>query len=169
VVPWANIITGLVGVAGIGGTLWQGKRARQAASADLRISLSAAAVNLQTTISAENDRSRLVDKRGVYAGFMAAAENLMLLGGTLAELEQEESDKSSLKLAIDVAMRELYMKFMELWLVAPSDVWRPAMDLVAQLGSGRTRLTESLWMGEYSHLQGLCLDAMRADLGITDL
>jgi len=44
--PWETLITGAVGLVGIGGTLWQGKRAREAQTADVKAKLDATAENL---------------------------------------------------------------------------------------------------------------------------
>jgi uncharacterized protein YbjT (DUF2867 family) len=66
---WPAIIgaisTGVVGLAGIGGTLWQGKRAREAQTADLKTSLDATAENLQRSLNTENERARLAEKRRI--------------------------------------------------------------------------------------------------------
>ena len=49
----APIAAGVVGVAGIIGTAWQGKRGREAQSKDLRDSINTAADNLRDSIDAE--------------------------------------------------------------------------------------------------------------------
>ena len=59
-----SVVTGVVGLAGIGGALWQAKRAReaaaedakanrQAASSDLQVSMRQTANNLVVSINAE--------------------------------------------------------------------------------------------------------------------
>jgi hypothetical protein len=46
----AAIVTGVAAIVGIGGTAWQAKRAREAASADLKASIDAAAANTRAEI-----------------------------------------------------------------------------------------------------------------------
>jgi hypothetical protein len=61
---WATVIpavvTGAVGIAGIGGTILSARITTKAQTANLRLS-----------IDAENTRARLADKRYIYATFMA--------------------------------------------------------------------------------------------------
>src|SRR5215470_453593 len=57
---WPAIVTGIA-LAGIAATYWQGKRATQAASE-----------NLRNSIDAENERARLAEKRRIYAACQAA-------------------------------------------------------------------------------------------------
>jgi hypothetical protein len=64
---WSAVATAAVGIAGIAGALWQGKRAREAASNDLQQNLKAASENLLTTINADNERARLSEKRRISA------------------------------------------------------------------------------------------------------
>jgi hypothetical protein len=60
-VDWAIVITGVVGLAGIGGTLLSAGMASKSASENLRIS-----------ISAEDARAKLAEKRRIYASCLAA-------------------------------------------------------------------------------------------------
>src|SRR5262245_40602426 len=71
VMLWGYVITGAVGIAGIFGTLWQGKRGREAQAADLKVSLDAATANLKLGIDAENQRAYEAEKRRIYAAFLA--------------------------------------------------------------------------------------------------
>src|SRR5260370_2256504 len=65
-VPWPTLITGAVGVAGIGGTIlaaWMtGKRQT---------------ANLELSIGAENERHRLIEKRRIYSACQASFENML--------------------------------------------------------------------------------------------
>jgi len=58
---WAIVITGIVGLAGIGGTLLAAKMAAKSA-----------AENLRTSISAEDARAKVAEKRRIYASCLAA-------------------------------------------------------------------------------------------------
>ena len=74
----AAIVTGIAAVVGIGGTAWQAKRARQAASADLQKSVDAAAANLLVGINAEDVRADRAVKRQIYSQFQAALDDVFL-------------------------------------------------------------------------------------------
>ena len=58
---WAIVVTGVVGLAGIGGTLLA---ARMTSKSD--------AANLRTSISAEDARANRAEKRRIYANYLAA-------------------------------------------------------------------------------------------------
>jgi hypothetical protein len=65
---WPAIAAAIVvGLAGIGGTLWQGKRSREAQTVNLKQSLDAATENLKIGIGAEKERMQLTEKRRTYA------------------------------------------------------------------------------------------------------
>jgi hypothetical protein len=109
---WAVVVTGAVGLAGIGGTLLS---AKMTGKSD--------AENLRTSISAEDRRARLAEKRRIYAGCVAAvtaysdatvAANTpkMLLAEQRAELEHEVGRT---RLAAQVAVSEVD-------LIAPPEV-----------------------------------------------
>jgi hypothetical protein len=74
-VPWSTIITGAVGVTGIGGTLlsarWQ-------------------TAGVKLSIAAEDERARLAQKRRVYAATTAALND-----GLLAMSRQELNDRDT--------------------------------------------------------------------------
>src|SRR5580698_1884978 len=59
---WPTVITGVVGVAGIVGTVLAA-----------RIAASSQTANLLLSMNEERSRARLVDKRQVYANFVTAA------------------------------------------------------------------------------------------------
>ncbi len=69
---WAAVATAIAAVVGVGGTAWQGARARRAASDDLKASLAAATANLVTSITAEDNRADIAAKRRIYAACLAS-------------------------------------------------------------------------------------------------
>ena len=99
-VPWSQIITGVVGLAGIGGTLWQGMRAS----------------------AAENKRDWLIEKRRIYAQFQTAAETYSRASIRNAKVPDGRDDKPAAEEAVETANRDMYFAFHEIWLVAPAGV-----------------------------------------------
>jgi hypothetical protein len=61
VVDWATVVTGVVGLAGIGGTLLSAK-----------LTSKSDAANLRTSIAAEDARAKVAEKRRIYANCLAA-------------------------------------------------------------------------------------------------
>jgi hypothetical protein len=66
----AAIVTGLAAIIGIAGTAWQAARGRRAAAADLKTSIDAAAKNLRLSITTEDRRAHVAEKRRVYTEFL---------------------------------------------------------------------------------------------------
>lgn len=149
-IPWGTLTTGAVGLAGIGGTLWQGKRAREAASSDLRESLNTASKNLLTSINAENERARIAEKRRIYAHFIAA------LGDLLKTWDQANTrDRAE-------ALTGALAAVSELRLIAPNDLGSQAESLLTITAApGQMR-------GDWAMTRLLLIYAMRADLGEAD-
>src|ERR1039457_6121611 len=110
---WPTIATGVVGVAGIIGTSWQGKRAREATSQDLRDSL-----------RADTDRALTADRRGVYANFLAAT-NKMLIADADFEGNWAAADEETKNLLVEsynAPLSELFIALAEVKLVAPETI-----------------------------------------------
>ena len=86
---WPTVITGVVGVAGIIGTILAA-----------RITASRQTANLLFSLTEERNRARLVDKRQVYANFITAAHeaDLMIMWVYIARSQGKE----------DVPISELY-------------------------------------------------------------
>ena len=80
---WANIAlaaaTFLAAAIGIGGTAWQAKQGREAASGDLKVNLEAATDNLRLGINADTDRARRADKRQLYASCLAVLNEMPIV------------------------------------------------------------------------------------------
>ncbi len=81
-----SAVTGVVGLTGIGGALWQAKRAREAAaedakanreaaSSDLQASMRQTTSNLVVSINAEDKRADIATKRRIYAECLAASQH----------------------------------------------------------------------------------------------
>ena len=156
----AAIATGVVGIAGIVGTSWQGKRAREGQSKDLRASIDAAAENLKLSIGAETERARLTEKRRIYAQCLGAFGGLMA-AATKSDLYREmdplnqESDIAQNEHA--VALIAAHDALSQLQLIAPTPVQDRASKFMGSL----------LVVGERgdSEARKQLLMAMRADLG----
>jgi len=151
VVPTA--IAGAVGLAGIGGTLLS---ARMTSKSDVK--------NLRISIRAEDARTRLADRRRIYAGCVAAltaysdatvANNPKpLLAEQRAELEY---DVGRTRLAAQVAVSEVD-------LIAPPEVAIMAHRAAqAVLQAGKTENIASIG----APIVNLTM-AMRRDLGVDD-
>ena len=160
----AGISAGLVGLAGIGGTFWQGKRAREAASADLQASLNATAANLKASIEAERDRAGLAEKRRVYAQCFirldAARESktreVIYRGDASTNWRPSEDDIR----AHDEAMIAALNAVSELELIAPPDVAEQAVYALSILPGG-SPVEANIWNRARHDLRS----AMVADLG----
>lgn len=173
----AGITTGVVGVAGIGGTLWQGKRARQAASKDLKVSLDAASVNLLTGINADMERGRLADKRKIYANYQAAVDQLNVTISAINALTRFEAlqlkvsatDLLSMVSETKNAATALVNTLSEVMLIAPKEIGLQAQ-LVMVLSMDYVQLIANKKdTGEVAakirEVRGQLYQAMRADLG----
>ena len=153
-VNWAAIataiVTGVVGVAGIIGTFWNGKRAREAASKDLLAS-----------INAENQRAKRAERRQVYARHLAACTDAMLArhfsspgqeGGTIQE-------GSTITYAYANASLKAMDTASEVELIAPGEIGDLAIRLVRLIDEADKKLTD------YLSVRDQLLRAMRVDLG----
>lgn len=140
-VPWSTIITGAVGVAGIGGTLLSARW--QTASVKL-------------SIAAEDAQAKLAEKRRIYAAASAALNN-GLVAMSAMNVSVNDSDTAALSSLLVTAGNIAW----ELQLIASAEVGRHARDALNALreGDGDT-LLESL---------AALIPAMRADLGIESL
>jgi hypothetical protein len=162
---WPTIVTGVVGVAGIIGTYWQGKRAREATSRDLRDSL-----------NAETDRALAVDRRVVYAGFLASVNktaNATFMFGVEWVASEDEATRRALQSAHSVAISELYAATAEVKLIAPAAIGEAAAAISNLFNDYRNALinAEDPDFRAFDHVVDErtppLYAAMRADLGMS--
>ena len=122
-VPWQTLITGIVGIAGIGGTIlaaWMtGKRQT---------------ANLELSIGAENERHRLAEKRRIYAACQASFENM--LRATLEfKIHHTRADPPSAWVNAPIeAGTAMNVAISELRLVAPIEIGLETEDLEGYSG-----------------------------------
>lgn len=164
---WPTVITGVVGVAGIVGTVLAA-----------RIAASSQTANLLLSMNEERSRARLVDKRQVYADFVTAAHeaDFMITWVYLGRSQGKEDVPISELYKLRAAM---YSRLSEVELVGTEEVISRAQALsryVTQYFSGlvevdlvdnvdppmtRLRVSEPL-----SEIEKRLSEAMRADLGV---
>lgn len=167
---WDALITGAVGVAGIGGTVLAARMTNKSQTA-----------NLVLSIDAENERARIADKRRIYATCLATLENVLPTIVTLRMLvADEQSDYETFKAAVaemKAADTAMSVAVSELRLISPAKVSSLAEELSQHLreflidakdgvneGVSESKLTEA-----WTRLERQLYDAMRADLGETSL
>jgi hypothetical protein len=168
---WASVvpgaITGIVGIAGIGGSILSAKLAGKSATQ-----------NLQTSITAENERTHVADKRRIYASFQASLNKLLVAIDTVQtygaglEREQRLSDMRA-------AVTTMFGAISELQLIAPEGLRYLTTD-VANLTYKHFRAAEqgtstaSMLGPEVADQQFIdqrrkLYRAMRADLGMPEI
>jgi hypothetical protein len=137
----AAISTGVVGLAGIGGTLWSGKR----------------------SITAEDRRAQLAEKRRIYAAYRAALNDFVVSSSN----HNTESDRSHYS---DVRAT-FFNTTAEVVLIAPANIRDRTLEVGRELSNyagSRERDREIPWPAELSQKIADLDHAMRADLGVTD-
>jgi hypothetical protein len=149
---WAIVVTGVVGLAGIGGTLLSARMAARSA-----------VENLRTSISAEDARAKVAEKRRIYASCLAAlgahatanAFPLTTVSPEAGIRFQEEIIRTR-----STAMNAVF----EVQLISPSEVAGLAnITLLALLNADLDTQTP-----EIAKAIGTLMGAMRRDLGERD-
>ena len=114
---WASVvpgaITGVVGIAGIGGSIASAKLAGKSA-----------AQNLQTSIAAENEHARRADKRQVYIRYQVSLTEILGAINNLRHRGEHLSSRES-KIRIDLvdkAFAPMDRAMTEMWLAAPDEI-----------------------------------------------
>jgi hypothetical protein len=172
--PWETLITGVVGLAGIGGTLWQGKRSREAQTADLKASLDATTENLRLNIKAEDERVRIAEKRRIYSEALSAFRELTMATTAhrwlhSSSVEVRKDSLSRLEKAKDAA----FVAGDQLILVAPSSMHEIVSELQNASVNYMGATIEGASIGgedrsDIGKIQAKLFIAMRTDLGETD-
>jgi hypothetical protein len=179
-----SAVTGVVGLAGIGGALWQAKRARQAAaedtkanreaaSSDLQASMRETTNNLLVSINAEDKRADLATRRRIYAACLAAFQQVMraAVNYRTARMAQTEEERKPLIEKQEDAQDTMYQAMGELLLIAPYDI----AQLVDVLSKTLLSFMASTHIGppfqgpaakEAGQIQTALVRAMRIDLGV---
>jgi hypothetical protein len=156
-----GIVIGVVGLAGIVAVYWQGKRAAEAASE-----------NLRRSTDAENERARLAEKRRIYAACQAAFTAMRIESITHRVAYQPppgQEQRDAAELALNQTRRAMLNATGELLLIAPAAVRKIAADLTDSYLSYITATVRGASLEEPTepagHMQSQLYDAMRADLG----
>ena len=146
---WTNIVTAAVAIAGIGSTLLAA-----------RMAVTAAKENLQTSISAENDRAAKNEKRRIYARCLTALNDYLspvlrsqIDGASASIIAERDSASLALANAVD-----------ELRLVAPADVTELAEEAAVEVHV----LNADALNNPSSTARAVLIAAMRDDLGVAD-
>lgn len=156
----AGVVTGVVGLAGIVATYWQGKRATEAASE-----------NYRRSIDAQDEHVRLAEKRKIYAACQAAFTAMRIESITHRVAYQPPADQAqrdAAELALSQAQRAMLNATSELLLIAPEGVRKIAADLADSYVSYTSATVRGASLdeptGPAAHMQSQLYDAMRADL-----
>jgi hypothetical protein len=153
-VPWPNLITGAVGVAGIGGTIlaaWMtGKRQT---------------ANLMLSISADYGRNRLGDKRRIYARYQASLDSLILAISRLDVLRRRRSMADDDLAALRAGLTEMLSALGELRLIAPEELGQLAQEMASATADYAQHNSQPGDPSKLPEIRERLYVAMRADLG----
>jgi hypothetical protein len=150
-VDWATVtsiaITGAVGIAGVTGTIIAAKITGDSATQGVKLS-----------ITAENDRARLADKRQIYARAMAAFSTAVAVAKEAKEAEAHTSDEKNFAAARLGAVNQVN----EMMLIAPRSI--------AELASQAMTRLDDYWQGRrdlaiVESTGNTLFSALRTDLG----
>jgi hypothetical protein len=167
VMDWTSIvpaaITGVVGLGGIGGSLWQAKESRQAAKADLKESLDATSRNLVTTLDADDQRMHDAEKRRIYVAFNTAIENLWIVATSSEDFTTDPGRDH-----YNNAMKQLWSTCFEITLIAPrhvSDLVLHITNVMNQFASDLRADRSTAEPSDFDRKREELITAMRDDLG----
>jgi hypothetical protein len=146
-----SLITGVVGVLGMGSALWGGSRARSAQTEQLLLG-----------IGAEDRRARLTERRRVYATYLAALTEVIQIGGRLAERVTTD-ERKGLESRLYDAMGLLISTMQEVELIASRELGNLVEDItqfvITEIGE-----SESERISLFPKMRKDLYEAMRRDL-----
>jgi hypothetical protein len=148
-------ITGVVGLAGIAGSILSARLTSRSASR-----------NLQLGISAEDKRAHTGEKRRIYTAFNSAIEGLWIIATSSADFTTDPG-----RLYYNQAMSLLWSTYYEVSLIAPGNVNSLAVDtrdVMNQFASDLRKLTGNRARNAppgFDEKRKDLISAMRADLG----
>lgn len=122
----AAAITGIVGLGGIGGSLWLAKKGREAAKADLKVSL-----------DAERERTHDPEKRKAYVEFNRAIESLWIIATSPRTFKTDPR-----KDLYNDAFTQLWTTYFTISLIASEDLNKVALDITKIMAKYVTHLRE---------------------------
>lgn len=132
----SGVAAGVVGVVGIVATYLQGKRSQQTQSTDLRVTLDATAKNLQTSISADNERAELAARRKLYGHCMSSFAIAMDSARLANRHSKDPLDRFAA--AYNNALVNALSAIYEVILSSPADVGNLASEALGSLTSLRS-------------------------------
>jgi hypothetical protein len=118
--------------------------------------------DLIKSIEAENDRTRVAEKRTIYAECVGSFEPMLRAQIYWAIAETEESKRAT-RDQLEGALAAMNLAINKLRLVAPPDVVEPAGAVRLNL---MTFENDDPWIARHERLEQAALKAMRGDLGI---
>jgi hypothetical protein len=162
---WPTLITGLVGVAGITGTILAARMTARAQTA-----------NLMLSINKDRERVQLADKRQVYANFISSMHDIILTAIVVRYSETDPQKKLKALINALPAQGVIYNRLGELELIAPEEVISQArafvkfiMGFVHEILENANALEEEkldLADTQMEKMEKELSEIMRTDLGI---
>jgi hypothetical protein len=159
----AVIVTGLVGAAGIAGTLLSARITARSDMAGLRLS-----------ITAEDERAQLAEKRRIYAGFHTSIDKLVVANSPIEAFWSTAGpdERQAMRSAQDAAITAMFNGLSEITLTGSEPISRQAEDLTRLLTSYADAIlteTEAEALARAADMvwrqRSALYEAMRADLG----
>ncbi len=148
---WTIVVTGIVGIAGIGGTLLSARMASKSA-----------AENLRTSISADEARSKVAEKRRIYANCLTAFTAHTHAAGCLAlGAEQPPAGCAALEEDCDRTRAAAMNAASEVYLIGSPEVIKLANRVIKLALGAETGGSLEDTVKAFAELTG----AMRRDLG----
>jgi hypothetical protein len=162
---WPTFVTGAVGVAGIIGTILAARLTARSQTAGLVLYL-----------TEQRERTRLADKRQVYANFLAGLGEVVSAAASAYYMEIVPEEKPGIVFRTSQARDNAFLRLGELELIAPKEVVflaHVAFDLELDFSAQTVRNIDSLdesiidsFSARIHEADKRLYESMRTDLGI---